>query len=64
MMLYHIQIFLVKNFIYGKSGAQEEYSVFLTNIVGDAICEEKCILKCYDYYIAATDAFIYSYFCF
>ena len=41
-----------------KNGAQEDYSVFLTNIVGDAICEEKCILKCYDYYIAATDAFI------
>ena len=41
-----------------KSGAQEEYSVFHTNIVGDAICEEKCILKCYDYYIAATDAYI------
>ena len=41
-----------------KSGAQEDYSVFLTNIVGDAICEEKCILKCYDYYISATDLYI------
>lgn len=41
-----------------KSGAQEEYSVFLTNIVGDAICEEKCVLKCYDYYISATDIYI------
>lgn len=41
-----------------KNGAQEDYSVFLTNIVGDAICEEKCVLKCYDYYIAATDSFI------
>lgn len=41
-----------------KTGAQEDYSVFLTNIVGDAICEDKCILKCYDYYIAATDAYI------
>ena len=41
-----------------KSGAQEDFSVFFTNIVGDAICEEKCILKCYDYYIAATDSYI------
>ena len=41
-----------------KTGAQEDFSVFLTNIVGDAICEEKCILKCYDYYIQATDAYI------
>ena len=41
-----------------KSGAQEDFSVFLTNIVGDAICEEKCVLKCYDYYIAATDSYI------
>lgn len=41
-----------------KSGAQEDYSVFLTNIVGDAICEEKCILKCYDYYITATDSYL------
>lgn len=41
-----------------KSGKQEDFSVFLTNIVGDAICEEKCILKCYDYYISATDAYI------
>lgn len=41
-----------------KTGAQENFSVFLTNIVGDAICEDKCILKCYDYYIAATDAYI------
>ena len=41
-----------------KDGAQENFSVFFTNIVGDAICEEKCILKCYDYYIVATDAYI------
>ena len=41
-----------------KTGAQEDYSVFLTNIVGDAICEEKCVLKCYDYYISATDLYI------
>ena len=45
------------NYIW-KSGAQEDYSVFLTNIVGDAICEEKCILKCYDYYITATDSYL------
>lgn len=41
-----------------KNGAQEDYSVFLTNIIGDAICEEKCVLKIYDYYIAATDTYI------
>jgi len=41
-----------------KTGKQEDYSVFLTNIIGDAICEEKCVLKCYDYYINADNLYI------
>ena len=41
-----------------KTGVQEDYSVFLTNIIGDAICEEKCVLKCYDYYINADSLYI------
>lgn len=36
-----------------KEGKQEEYSVFFTNLIEDAICESKCILKIYDYYIHA-----------
>lgn len=34
-----------------KTGPQEDYSVFFTNLVEDAICESKCILKIYQYYI-------------
>lgn len=41
-----------------RTGAQEKYSVFLTNIVGDAIPKAKCIFKCYDYYIHASDLFL------
>ncbi|MBQ0141792.1 MAG: hypothetical protein KBT06_03155 [Prevotellaceae bacterium] len=37
-----------------KHGAQEEYSLFFTNLVEDEICESKCILKMYQYYIHAN----------
>lgn len=36
-----------------KTGVQEDYSVFLTNLIEDAIPESKCVLKIYDYYIHA-----------
>lgn len=34
-----------------KTGKQENYSIFLTNLIEDAMAESKCILKCYNYYI-------------
>lgn len=37
-----------------KNGPQENYSIFFTNLIEDAICESKCVLKMYDYYIHAT----------
>lgn len=36
-----------------KTGRQDQYSVFMTNLVEDAIAESKSILKVYDYYIHA-----------
>lgn len=38
-----------------RSGPQEEYGVFFTNLVEDAIPTSKCILKLYDYYIHASE---------
>lgn len=38
-------------------GPQEEYNVFFTNIVDDAIAESKSILKIYDYYIHANQLY-------
>lgn len=40
-----------------KTGPQEKYSVFFTNLVEDAVPESKCILKIYDYYIHANQLF-------
>lgn len=37
-----------------RDGPQEEYGIFLTNLIEDAIAESKCILKCYQYYIHAS----------
>lgn len=37
-----------------KTGPQEPYGIFLTNLVGDAICKSKCIFKLYQYYIHAN----------
>ena len=36
-----------------KNGKQEDFSVFFTNLIEDAICQSKCILKIYQYYIHA-----------
>ena len=40
-----------------KTGPQEEYNVFFTVLVEDAIPESKCILKIYDYYIHANQLY-------
>lgn len=40
-----------------KEGPQENFSVFLTSLVEDAITESKCILKCYQYYIHASQLY-------
>lgn len=42
-----------------KYGRQEDYSVFCTNLVEDAICESKNIFKLYQYYIHANPS-VYS----
>ena len=36
---------------------QQDYGVFLTNLVEDAIPESKCIMKLYDYYIHAKELY-------
>ena len=41
-----------------KEGPQEPYSVFMTNIIDDAIPEAKTIMKLYNYYIHAKDLFV------
>lgn len=41
-----------------KEGPQEPYSVFMTNIIDDAIPESKTIMKLYNYYIHAKDLFV------
>lgn len=38
-----------------RFGPQEDYSVFFTNLVEDAIPTSKCILKLYDYYVHASE---------
>ena len=40
-----------------KTGPQENYNVFFTVLVEDAILESKCILKIYDYYIHAKQLY-------
>lgn len=40
-----------------KTGAQHEYSVFLTPLIEDVIAESKCILKIYTYYIHAKELY-------
>lgn len=40
-----------------KTGPQEDFSVFFTALVEDAISESKCILKVYDYYIHANQLY-------
>lgn len=41
-----------------KQGLQEDYSVFLTPLVEDAIAESKSIVKIYDYYIHANRPYL------
>lgn len=41
-----------------KYGKQEDFGVFLTNLVEDAICESKSILKIYQYYIHANPSIV------
>lgn len=40
-----------------RNGPQEKYSVFLTPLIEDAVCESKCVLKIYDYYIHAKELY-------
>ena len=40
-----------------KDGPQEQFSVFLTNLVEDVIAESKTILKCYHYYSHADELY-------
>lgn len=36
-----------------REGKQEDYSVFFTNLIEDAMCVSKCVLKMYHYYTYA-----------
>lgn len=40
-----------------KTGPQEQYSVFFTPLVEDAVCQSKCICKVYQYYIHAKELY-------
>ena len=40
-----------------KFGPQEKFGVFFTPLVEDAVCESKCVLKIYDYYIHAKELY-------
>ena len=50
-----------------KTGPQEPFNVFFTNIIDDAIPEAKCIMKIYDWYIHAnklyTGTVVYAFDC-
>lgn len=40
-----------------RTGKQDDYGVFLTNLIEDAIAESKTIIKIYDYYIHAKELY-------
>lgn len=40
-----------------RTGKQDDYSVFLTSLIEDAIAESKTIVKIYDYYIHAKELY-------
>lgn len=40
-----------------KAGPQADFGIFLTSLVEDAIAESKCIMKCYQYYIHASNLY-------
>lgn len=49
-----------------KTGKQEDYSVFFTNLIEDGIAESKCLLKIYTYLVQPNDnlytaAVVYSF---
>lgn len=48
-----------------KTGKQEDYSVFFTNLIEDSIAESKCLLKIYTYMIQPQNlymgAVVYSF---
>lgn len=44
--------------IWSKDLPQENFNVFLTNVIDDAISESKCILKIYNYYIHADNLYL------
>lgn len=50
-----------------KNGPQEQFSVFLTALIEDAIAESKTILKLYNYYIHASELYssvvVYAFDC-
>ena len=43
-----------------KSGPQEKYGVFFTNLVEDAVPTSKCILKIYNYYDQPNELYMAS----
>lgn len=45
------------SFIWKNGDPQDKYSVFLTNLIEDAMAESKCILKFYQYYIHASELY-------
>ena len=43
-----------------KTGKQEDYSVFFTNLIEDGMAESKCLLKIYTYIIQPNDLYTSS----
>lgn len=43
-----------------KTGKQEDYSVFFTNLIEDGMAESRCLLKIYTYIIQSNDLYTSS----
>ena len=43
-----------------RSGPQEKYSIFLTNLIEDALPQSKCVFKLYDYMVQPEGAYVSS----
>ena len=43
-----------------RSGPQEKYSIFLTNLIEDALPQSKCVFKRYDYMVQPDGAYVSS----
>jgi hypothetical protein len=41
-----------------KNGPQEQYNIFFTNLIEDAIAESKCLIKIYNYYIEPESLYV------